>query len=134
MNAGLNDTEFTQGLYEITIYNKDSVATTYNLSSIGAATANAFVPGDDSVQEQTKYTSNYGTVQFLDSNRGNKYVSHSLVTVPAGQGVVVMVKFTPPQGASPKLFPIYSGYITVTPVWTAVPYPTITVPYAGMVG
>lgn len=103
----------------------------YNLSSIGAATVNPFIAGDDSVQVRASYTTNYGSVKFLN---GNTYSTSMLLSVPPGQSAVVRVKFSPPRDALPKLFPIYSGFVTISTTGSASSSPKVTVPYAGMVG
>ena len=128
----LKDTEFSPCLFfDMTVSNKYPTAIVYNLSSVGAATVNPFIEGDDSVQMDTTYTTNFGSVQFFN---GHSYSTQMLLSVPAGQAAVVQVKFSPPADAAPELFPIFSGYVTVTATGLTSGNPKISVPYAGMVG
>ena len=128
----LNDTEFTRPYYNMTIHNQHWTTLVYNLSSIGAATVNPFIEGDDSVQVSAQYTTNYGSVHFLN---GLTYSTSMLLSVPPGQSAVVRVKFSPPGDADPHLFPIFSGFVTVTVTGAAASSsPKVSVPYAGMVG
>ena len=131
--AELNDTEFSQPYYNMTVHNMYSTAIVYNLTSVGAATINPFIEGNDSVQMQAAYSWNYGSVRFLDGSSGS-YSAQMLLSVPAGQSAVVQVMFSAPADASPELFPIYSGYVTVSATGSAAANPTVRVPYAGMVG
>jgi hypothetical protein len=62
------------------------------------------------------------------------YCTQMLLSVPAGRSAVVKVKFSPPADAASGLFPIFSGYVTVTATGLASGNPMISVPYAGMVG
>ena len=130
--AELNDTEFSQPYYNMTVHNMYSTAIVYNLTSVGAATINPFIEGNDSVQMQAAYSWNYGSVRFLDGS--GSYSAQMLLSVPAGQSAVVQVMFAAPADASPELFPIYSGYVTVSATGSAAANPTVRVPYAGMVG
>ena len=131
--AELNDTEFSQPYYNMTVHNMYSTAIVYNLTSVGAATINPFIEGNDSVQMQAAYSWNYGSVRFFDGSSGS-YSAQMLLSVPAGQSAVVQVMFSAPADASPELFPIYSGYVTVSATGSAAANPTVRVPYAGMVG
>ena len=131
MSVELNDTEFSRLSFNMTVSNKYPTAIVYNLSSVGAATVNPFIEGDDSVQMDTIYTTNFGSVQFFN---GHRYCTQMLLSVPAGRSAVVKVKFSPPADAAPELFPIFSGYVTVTATGLASGNPKISVPYAGMVG
>ena len=131
LSVELNDTEFSRLSFNMTVSNKYPTAIVYNLSSVGAATVNPFIEGDDSVQMDTIYTTNFGSVQFFN---GHSYSTQMLLSVPAGQAAVVQVKFSPPADAAPELFPIFSGYVTVTATGLASGNPKISVPYAGMVG
>lgn len=115
----------------MTVHNQHWTTLVYNLSSVGAATVNPFIAGDDSVQVSAAYTTNYGSVKFLN---GNTYSTSMLLSVPPGQSAVVRVKFSPPKNALPKLFPIYSGFVTISTTGSASSSPKVTVPYAGMVG
>lgn len=54
------------------------------------------------------------------------------MTLQAGETKKLTVQFTPPLGANATLFPIYSGYITVTPKHSVTPAARIS--YAGLVG
>lgn len=76
----------------MTVHNMYRTAIVYNLSSVGAATLNPFIQGDDSVQVDTEYTSNYGSVYFYN---GHSYSTQMLLSVPAGQSAVVKVMFYP---------------------------------------
>ena len=127
----LNDTEFTRPYYNMTVHNQHWTTLVYNLSSIGAATVNPFVEGDDSVQISAQYTTNYGAVRFRN---GHTYTTSMLLSIPPGQSAVVQVKFSPPADAKPHLFPIFSGFVTVTTTGAASSSPKVSVPYAGMVG
>ena len=127
----LNDTEFTRPYYNMTVHNQHWTTLVYNLSSIGAATVNPFIEGDDSVQVSAQYTTNYGSVRFLN---GHIYSTSMLLSVPPGQSADVQVYFSPPGDAIPHLFPIFSGFITVTTTGSASSSPKVSVPYAGMVG
>ena len=129
--AELNDTEFFRPYYNMTVHNMYSTAIVYNLSSVGAATINPFIEGDDSVQMEAAYSWNYGSVHFFD---GRSSSAQMLLSVPAGQSAVVQVMFSAPSDASPELFPIFSGYVTVSATGSAIANPTVRVPYAGMVG
>ncbi|KAJ3291580.1 hypothetical protein HDU76_007256 [Blyttiomyces sp. JEL0837] len=122
----LNDTIRTQPSYTLSITNDYKVSVKYTVSSLGAAQANAFVKGDDIIQPQstTTYTASYATVKF----RG---LTTLTLTVPAGKTVDIETKFLPPASADPTLFPIFSGYITVSSDHDD---RIIRVPYAGMVG
>ena len=131
MSVELNDTEFSRLSFNMTVSNKYPTAIVYNLSSVGAATVNPFIEGDDSVQMDTIYTTNFGSVQFFN---GHSYCTQMLLSAPAGRSAVVRVKFSPPADAAPELFPIFSGYVTVTTTGLASGNPKISVPYAGMVG
>ncbi len=131
MSVELNDTEFSRLSFNMTVSNKYPTTIVYNLSSVSAATVNPFIKGDDSVQMGIKYTTNFGSVQFF---KGHSYSTQMLLSVPAGQSVVVKVKFSPPADAAPELFPIFSGYVTITTTGPASSNPKISVPYAGMVG
>ena len=131
MPIELNDTEYSRLNFNMTVRNMYPTAIVYNLSSVGAATVNPFIEGDDSVQMDTIYTTNFGSVQF---SIGKGFSSQMLLSVPAGKSAVVKVKFSPPADAKPTLFPIFSGYVTVTATGLAASNPKVSVPYAGMVG
>lgn len=60
-------------------------------------------------------------------NAASVWFSQTSVSLRSGQSTVVILKFTPPSGLDPALFPIYSGYIQV-----AGGSNLITVPYMGV--
>ncbi|KAJ3332201.1 hypothetical protein HDU76_000974 [Blyttiomyces sp. JEL0837] len=124
----LNDTTNTQQQYVIAITNNYKKDVTYTLSAFGAAQANPFVACDDAIQLQitAKYTDSTATITFND-----EYAPNTTVKVGAGKSAQVNVQFTPPAGADPSLYPVYSGYIKVS---NDVDETLTTVPYVGMVG
>ncbi|KAI9333771.1 peptidase S8/S53 domain-containing protein [Zopfochytrium polystomum] len=122
----LNDTVRTHQHYTLTIANNFNFDVDYTVSSAGAAMVSSLVHGDDVVQTDTNYTADYGTVTFDGDTLTSK-----TITISAKSSRTINAHFTPPASADPSLFPIYTGYITVTnPSSSAV----VTVPYAGVVG
>ncbi|KAI9363476.1 peptidase S8/S53 domain-containing protein [Zopfochytrium polystomum] len=114
--------------YSVNIKNNYDRPVSYTVTNVGAATANAFNGVDDYVQATaaTTYTPNYASLGF-----GNKQEAVFTTVVAPGATYQVNVKVTPPVSANASLFPMYSGYITVT---NNVDSSVARVPYLGLVG
>ncbi|KAJ3218461.1 hypothetical protein HDU67_005557 [Dinochytrium kinnereticum] len=127
----LNDTKHTSQHYILTVRNTDTVPVSYTVGTMGAAMATGFVPGDDALQmiSSTSFTEDYADVKFA---KNNDRVPNLDITVPAGGSRNVHVHFKAPENAIAGLFPVYSGYITIT--YQGEAEPIASVPYAGMVG
>ncbi|KAJ3218462.1 hypothetical protein HDU67_005558 [Dinochytrium kinnereticum] len=125
----LNDTKYTRQHYTLTISNSDTKPVTYNLTANGAAMATGFVAGDDALQNiaGTRFTADYAEVKFA---RLNDRVDFLEFTLAPGASRRVNVHFKPPVNAIAGLFPVYSGFLTLS----SNGMPVASVPYAGMVG
>ncbi|KAI9366935.1 peptidase S8/S53 domain-containing protein [Zopfochytrium polystomum] len=122
----LNDSDFREPSYSITLKNGYSKPVTYSISSFPAATVNMFDGKQDYIQTAlgTTYTTNSATIGF-----GSKHDSVLNVTVAGGSSQAVPVSVTPP--AATKPFPVFSGFIAVA---NNVDDTIQHVPYAGMAG
>ncbi|KAI8843072.1 hypothetical protein BC829DRAFT_492145 [Chytridium lagenaria] len=87
--------------------------------------------GDDTLQIATtqKYTPDYATVRFY---RNNNPVDSLEFTLAPGESRSFRTDFSAPSNAIQGLYPIYSGYITVSVKGEDTK--AATVPYAGLVG
>lgn len=128
----LNDTDNTNFQYIINITNLDTAtkAQTYTISSVGAATFQPFISGDESVQSAatTSAVKSYAGVTFTNLQGSSTFT----VTVGSGKTFSVKMKFKSPFKPTAGEYPVYSGYIAVTTSKSA--SPIATVPFAGMVG
>ncbi|KAJ3409063.1 hypothetical protein HDV05_004595 [Chytridiales sp. JEL 0842] len=125
-NLSLNDTVRTQQHYTIEFTHEYTVPVTYTISSYGASMMTPFMEGDNMMLVKSKlpYTADYAKVTF----RG--MTSRSFRVQPGARGRA-NIDFEVPTNADPKLFPVFSGYITLT---NDQDDQVIRVPYAGMVG
>jgi hypothetical protein len=125
-SLSLNDTERTQQHYTLTINHEYKVPVTYTLNSYGAAQMNPFVEGEDTMIDQANlvFTADYANVTF----RGMQ--SRSFKVNP-GETARANVDIEPPAKSNAGLWPIFSGYITIT---NDQDEQVIRVPYAGMKG
>jgi predicted aconitase with swiveling domain len=126
-SLSLNDTERTQQHYTLTLTNEYTVPVVYTLSSFGAAQVNPWRAGEDMTLDPTTgltYTPDYATVTF----RG---MSTRSFRVQPGQTARANVDIEPPTNSNANLWPVFSGYISVT---NDQDDQIIRVPYAGMKG
>jgi subtilisin family serine protease len=125
-SLSLNDTVKTQQHYTIEIHNSHNVPVTYTLASFGAAQINPFRPNEDMMLDNTAmtYTADYANVTF----RGMPTRSFRIQANSIGRA---NIDFEPPQQSPSNLFPVFSGYITVT---NDIDNQIIRIPYAGMKG
>ncbi|KAI8627325.1 peptidase S8/S53 domain-containing protein [Xylariaceae sp. FL1651] len=115
-----NDTDNLVDTLNFTVKNLGTTEVTYQLGSVGAATAYTFsssiypdgFPG-------LKVSDEYATIKLSDSE----------ITVPAGGDTIVSVTVTPPAVDGSRL-PVYSGYITLN----GTNGESISLPYNGAVG
>ncbi|KAJ3097575.1 hypothetical protein HDU97_004736 [Phlyctochytrium planicorne] len=128
-NLALNDTQYTQQHYKLTITNRNSVAVTYSVKHQPALLVTPFDIGDDATltAKDTAYTPDYATVKFA---KNNDLVDVLEFSVDAGESKSFNVHFQPPANAVPSQYPIYSGYVVVSVNNDKV----AAVPYAGLVG
>jgi hypothetical protein len=126
-SLSLNDTAFTQQHYTINITHTYNVPVRYTLASYGAAQMNPYNKGDDIMAEaiRLRYTPEYASVLF-----GNKQTTRSF-TVQPGRFSLANIDFAPPATADSTLYPIFSGYITLS---NNLDDTVISIPYAGMAG
>ncbi|KAJ3107298.1 hypothetical protein HDU97_004437 [Phlyctochytrium planicorne] len=125
----LNDTQYTQQHYKLTVTNKNTVPVTYTVKHVPALQVNPFKAGDDvmlTAADQT-YTAEYATIKF---SKNNDRVDNLEFTLKAGESKSFNVHAQPPSTAVAGLFPVYSGYIVVDVDGDKV----ASVPYAGVVG
>ncbi|KAJ3095598.1 hypothetical protein HDU97_006769 [Phlyctochytrium planicorne] len=128
-NLALNDTQYTQQHYKLTVTNKNTVPVTYGVKHLPALQVTPFNLGDDATltNADNKYTADYATVKF---SKNNDRVDTLEFTLKAGESKSFNVHFQPPSNAVASQFPIYSGYVVVTVDGDKV----ASVPYAGLVG
>ncbi|KAJ3213181.1 hypothetical protein HDU67_003196 [Dinochytrium kinnereticum] len=125
----LNDTRNIHQHYRLTVNNTGTVPTNYIIKHQPALMVTPFRAGEDATldaADQT-YTPDYATVRF---SRNNDLVETLNFTLDAGKSRSFHVHFTPPSTAIAGLFPIYSGYVTISSDGDKV----ASVPYAGLVG
>ena len=120
-NIAFNDTDYLDDTTNFTITNLGKEDVTYELGSVGAATAYTF---SDSIYPDNfpglELTDEYATIELSDSK----------VTVPAGGESVITVTVTPPEGLNATRLPVYSGYITLN----GTNGDNLSLPYNGAVG
>ncbi|KAJ3094238.1 hypothetical protein HDU97_008326 [Phlyctochytrium planicorne] len=128
-NLALNDTQYTQQHYKLTVTNKNTVALTYTVKHQPALLVTPFNINDDATltNADNGYTADYATVKFAKNNDRVDSLEFSL---KAGESKSFNVHFQPPSNAVASQFPIYSGYIVVDVDGDKV----ASVPYAGLVG
>ncbi len=91
-----------------TIYNEGKTSVIYTLGHSGAGTAFTFV--NDTTIFPTKFpeeliiVAKYATLAFSGD---------TAITIPASKRRIIPVSATPPTEVNNRLFPVYSGYITV---------------------
>ncbi|KAJ3107300.1 hypothetical protein HDU97_004439 [Phlyctochytrium planicorne] len=126
---GLNDTQYTQQHYSLTVTNKNTVPVTYTVKHQPALMVTPFKAGDDAMLNafDQSYTADYATVKFA---KNNDRVDSLDITVAAGESKSFNIHVQPPSNAIAGLFPVYSGYIVVDVEGEKV----VSVPYAGVVG
>jgi hypothetical protein len=122
----LNDTTRTQQHYTMKITNSYTVPVTYTLAHEPAAQMNVFAAGDDLMQEKAtlEYTPDYAQVTFRNMRTRS-------FRVKAGETAEARVDIEPPVNARKDLWPVYSGYVTLTNDQDDI---VIRVPYAGVAG
>ncbi|KAG0341609.1 hypothetical protein BG000_008554 [Podila horticola] len=139
----LNDTEFaTVNPYRVTIYNNGPEAVVYELRHIPAEALHepSIEPKEIKMQELAAGTYNVSKsgkdkddVIFLHAPAGVSMLSS--ITVPAKGQRDVAVKFAAPSAVPDGQHWIYSGYISITPVYRNSPQKeSVYVSYAGVTG
>ncbi|KAI1805595.1 subtilisin-like protein [Daldinia bambusicola] len=119
-SLAFNDTDNFEDTLEFTIKNLGDEEVTYELGSVGAATAYTF---SKSIHPDTfpgmEFTDEYATIELSESE----------VTLAGGEEVVICVTVTPPDLNATRL-PVYSGYITLN----GTNGDSLSLPYNGVVG
>ncbi|KAH6613169.1 subtilase [Boeremia exigua] len=119
-NIAFNDTDYLVDTTNFTILNTGSESVTYDIGTVGAATA---------------YTFSNSTIvdpfpgMGLDGAFAQVLLSESKVTVPSTGKAVISVTVIPPALEARRL-PVYSGYITLN----ATNGESLSLPYQGIVG
>ncbi|KAH7094934.1 serine-type endopeptidase-like protein [Paraphoma chrysanthemicola] len=119
-NIAFNDTDYLDDTTNFTIINTGNEAVTYEIGTVGAATAYTFSDGivPDPFPGMT-----------IDGTFAQLSLSDSRVTVPARSEAAITVIVTPPSIEARRL-PVYSGYITLN----ASNGENLSLPYQGIVG
>jgi hypothetical protein len=125
-SLSLNDTTRTLQHYTLKISNSYTVPVTYTLSHQPAAQMNPFNEGDQIMQQKAtlQYTPDYAIVTFRNKpTRSFK--------VKPGETIEARVDIDPPKNSRKDLYPVYSGYVTLTNDHDDT---ILRVPYAGVAG
>ncbi|KAI0040635.1 subtilisin-like protease [Auriscalpium vulgare] len=116
----LNDTAHYQSSHSFTVHNTGKKVKQYTLTHVPAGTAQTLQTGTIFASlGPVPATSDHATVQLTTTK----------LTLQPGQSHVVGVHITPPKGGDPKVFPVHSGFITITS-----PTETTHVSYLGLKG
>jgi hypothetical protein len=119
-SLSFNDTDNLVDTLNFTISNLGTEGVSYDLASVGAATAYTF--------STSIYPDPFPGLG-LDDSFAAIALSESKVTVAAGDNAVIAVTVTPP-AIDGTLLPVYSGYITLN----GTNGDSLSLPYQGIVG
>ncbi|KAK3623419.1 hypothetical protein LTR56_021595 [Elasticomyces elasticus] len=121
-SLAFNDSDHFVPTLNFSIENTGTADITYNLSSIGAATAYTLGANGTGYPEEfpNDLIASYAKLTFSEES----------VIVPAGRSGTIEVAVTPPSGLNAKRLPVYSGYIALN----ASNGESLSLPYQGVYG
>ncbi len=124
-SLAFNDSDHHIPVQNFTISNEGKTSAIYTLGHSGAGTAFTFA-NDTTIfpakfPEELITVAKYATLTFSGD---------TTITIPAGERRIIQVSVTPPTDVSNRLFPVYSGYVTINGSDGS----ALSLPYMGVAG